>query len=115
MAKIYYYALPRGNKPVKEFIESLSEKQRAKIFRIFQVIQDYGIYSVPKHVKKLEGVPLWEIRILGGDNIRIIYVVITEANILALHGFIKKSKKTPSKEIEIALNRYSDWVERNIT
>lgn len=114
MVKIYYYTTTRGNKPVKDFIESLSEKQRAKIFRIFQVIQDYGIYSVPKHVKKLEGAPLWEIRILDAYSIRIIYVVITGADILTLHGFIKKSQKTPSKEIKIALNRYRDWSERNI-
>lgn len=114
MAKVYYYSNSKGEKPVKIFVESLSERPRAKIFRIFQIIEEYGINSIPRHVKKLEGLPLWEIRILGGQNIRVIYVIISGGNALALHGFIKKSQKTPQRETEIALNRYHDWIEKNM-
>jgi len=62
--------------------------------------------SVIPHIKKLTGTPLWEIRILGKDNIRIFYALMSKNGIIVLHGFIKKSLKTPSREIEVALHRY---------
>ena len=72
-------------------------------------MKDYGISSVLPHVKKLTGVPLWEIRILGRDNIRVFYVMPTGHTVLVLHGFIKKKQKTPLKEIAIAIGRLADW------
>ena len=103
---IYYYTSSRGENPVKDFIESLSKQQKAKVFRIFMHIEEYGLLSVIPHIKKLTGTPLWEIRILGKDNIRIFYAMMSKNGIIVLHGFIKKSLKTPSKEIEVALHRY---------
>jgi len=110
---IYYYHTSDGKIPIKEFIDSLSLKQQAKVLRIFQYIEEYGLQTVLPHVKKLSGLPLWEIRILGKDNIRIFYVVLLKETVLMLHGFIKKSQKTPQKEINIALNRYNDWQNRS--
>ncbi|HVF69430.1 MAG TPA: type II toxin-antitoxin system RelE/ParE family toxin [Xanthomonadales bacterium] len=106
--KVIYYTTPKGENPVKDFIESLSKKQKAKIFRIFLTLAEYGLLSILPHTKKLSGTPLWEIRILGQDNIRILYVTVERDNILVLHGFIKKKQKTPPKEIQIALMRYKE-------
>lgn len=108
MAIVIYYTTSKNN-PIKEFIESLSKQQKAKIFRIFTLLEEYGLSSVIPHVKKLSGTPLWEIRILGQDNIRIIYIYTKNNSILVLHGFIKKTQKTPNKEINIALRRFKDW------
>lgn len=71
--------------------------------------ESYGLETIRPYVKKLSGSPLWEIRILGKDNIRILYVGISGNNIVALHGFFKKTQKTPPKEIETALNRLKLW------
>lgn len=106
--KIEYYLNSKGENPVKKFIDSLSKKQKAKIFRIFLALQEYGLLSIMPHTKKLIGTPLWEIRILGQDNIRIIYVTIEQNSILVLHGFVKKKQKTPPREIQIALTRYNE-------
>jgi phage-related protein len=95
--------------PVKVFLESLQKPQKAKIFRIFQYIEFYGLSSVLPHVKKLAGTPFWEIRILGQDNIRILYISFHQNAILLLHGFIKKKQKTPPKEIDIALQRFNEY------
>ena len=104
MAKIeYYFDNNKKNSPPKIFIDSLSKKQKAKIFRIFLNIENYGLSSVQPHIKKLTGTPLQEIRILGQDSIRIIYTIKYKDIILILHAFIKKSQKTPEKEISIAL------------
>lgn len=110
--KVIYYISPKGNNPVKEFLESISKKQKAKVFKIFQLLQEYGLSSIIPHVKKITGTPLWEIRILGQDNIRVIYATIQKDFILVLHGFSKKTQKTPAKEITTSLRRYSDWKQR---
>jgi phage-related protein len=109
VTKVIYYTTPRGENPVKIFLESLQKRQKAKIFRIFQYIEFYGLSSALPHVKKLTGSPLWEIRILGQDNIRILYIGFKQNSILLLHGFIKKKQKTPPGEINIAMQRLNEY------
>lgn len=113
-SSIYYYITSRGENPVRDFIESLSYKQRAKIRRAFLAIKEYGLQALPAQIKKLKGFPLWELRIIGRDNIRVFYVPV-EGKVLMLHGFIKKAQKTPLQEIKIALRRYKLWIISQIT
>ncbi|MBI5614428.1 type II toxin-antitoxin system RelE/ParE family toxin [Candidatus Gottesmanbacteria bacterium] len=68
--QVYYYRSPSGEIPIEKFLDSLQDKQQAKILRIFQYIKEYGLSAILPHTKKLSGTPLWEIRILGKDNIR---------------------------------------------
>lgn len=112
MTTVIYYTTVQGENPISKFLDSLSGKQQAKILRIFRSIKDYGLQSVLPHVKKLTGTPLWEIRILGKDNLRIIYVIPYLKTVLVLHGFIKKTQKTPKKEIKTALNRYYQGLDK---
>src|SRR3989338_6000931 len=107
--KINYFIFSSRNNPVKDFIDSLEFKQKIKVFHIFKLIIEYGINSVPQHIKKLSGTPLWEIRILGKDNIRILYIISRRETVLLLHGFIKKTQKTNPKEINIAIKRWRQW------
>lgn len=109
MTKIIYYITANDDNPTKKFIESLTEKQQRKVAHIFAHINEYGLIPAIPHVKKLTSTPLWEIRILGQDNIRIFYATIVSDSILLLHGFIKKSQKTPAREIQTALKRLADW------
>lgn len=106
---IVYYVSPSGDNPVSDFLDSLSENQQTKVLRILSYIKDYGLSSVIPHTKKLTGTPLWEIRILGKDNIRILYGIPLSHAVLVLHGFVKKSQKTPTKEIKTAVFRYEQW------
>ncbi len=52
------------------------------------------------------GQELWEVRssLTGGKIARVIFCV-DESRLVLLHGFIKKSQKTPQREIELALKR----------
>lgn len=106
--RVDYYITPNKENPVKDFLNSLNKRQKAKIFRILQNIEDYGLSSVIPHLKKLSETPFWEIRVLGNDNIRVIYIVPTKTSILLLHGFQKKTQKTPQKEINTAYSRYQN-------
>lgn len=106
---------PSGNNPVSKFLDSLSPTQQNKLIRIFKHLETHGVRGPKQHLKKLSGTPLWEIRLLGKDNIRIVYAVVINNQVLLLHGFIKKKRKTPKKEIEISLTRYREWVNTNTT
>jgi len=110
--RIFYYTSTKGIIPAKKFLDSLEKSTKVKVFRIFQFYQSYGLTSIIPHTKKLKGYPLWEIRIRGKDNVRIIYAVYTKSSIIVLHGFLKKTQKTPQKNISIALERYKDWKKR---
>ena len=107
--KIHYYTLPNGNNPFSEFLDSLDYKQQTKILRLIFQIKEYGLISILPHTKKLSGTPFWEIRILGKDNLRVIYIIQLKDEVIILHGFVKKSQKTSSKEINIAFKRFQDW------
>jgi len=69
ITSIFYYKDKNSKEPSRSFIDSLNNTQKAKVFRIFQNIEQCGLSSVQLHTKKLKGTPLWEIRILGGDSI----------------------------------------------
>ncbi len=109
MTKVIYYTNTTGENPAEKFLDSLQKLDKAKIMRILRYIEIYGLITVLPHVKKLTGTPLWEIRILGKTSIRIVYITLQEDAILLVHGFLKKTQKTPSKEIGLALSRIQDW------
>lgn len=109
---VTYYISPGGDNPVSEFLDTCSKKQQVKILRIFQYLQEYGFLAAIPHIKKLSGTPFWEIRILGKDNIRIIYVYDCGKMIVVLHGFVKKGQKTPTGEMKICDQRYRELKNR---
>lgn len=112
---VIYYVDANARSPVKDFIDSLNEKQQDKIVRAIYPIAEFGIGTHLRNTKKLSGTDLWEIRILGKDSIRIIYVLELRNAILVLHIFIKKSQKTPTNEIKIAERRLQEFRSRNRT
>jgi phage-related protein len=107
---VVYYSTLRGDRPVGDFLDSLSKLQQTKILRVINIIKTYGLEQARPYVKKLINTPFWEIRILGKDNIRAIYVVPYKDTVLILHGFVKKSQKTPEKELNLVYKRYKEWL-----
>ena len=106
---IELYENAQGDKLVQEFIDSLETKTQLKVTRAIELLQSFGLAGGYPHIKKLSGSDLWEYRILGSDNIRMLYVSITGRTFLVLHGFLKKKQKTPSKEIKIASERFLEY------
>lgn len=94
--KVYYYISSSGDNPVKDFLDE-RPSVKSKAFKIFKYIKEFGLTTAIPHIKKLTNTPLWEIRILGEDSVRILF--------LLLHAFIKKTNKTPLREIRVALSR----------
>ncbi len=112
--KIQIYKSVSGGKPPEDFLNSLDEKARLKVSRTFELLEQFGLEGAYPHAKKITGTPLWELRILGADSIRIFYVTITGKIFLLLHGFKKKKQKTPPKEIKIAEERLKEYQSRKL-
>ena len=95
----------------KEFIDSFDLKTRKKIYYVLQLAKTT---KDPELFKKLAGTEIQEFRILYNrvkyrlfafwDNKRNAYVLCT-------HGIIKKTDKTPVKEIEKAENMRKQYFE----
>lgn len=106
--KILLYRTLQGESPVQEFIDSLELRAQAKVYDAINLLRSFGIKLGPPHVKKLTGTEMWELRILGADSIRVLYIAITGKTFLILHGFKKKKDKTPPKEIRVAEERLAN-------
>jgi phage-related protein len=91
---------------VREELDVLPADMKARFRRIVELIQCYGFDQVREpHVRRLEG-PLWEMRMKGKDGIsRAIYVTARERRVVVVRVFVKKTQKTPRREINLALAR----------
>ena len=106
--KILLYQTLQGDSPVKEFIDGLEQRAQAKVYDAINLLSSFGIRLGSPHVKKVTGTEIWELRILGADSIRVLYIAIIGKTFLILHGFKKKKDKTPPKEIKTAEQRLAD-------
>ena len=94
------------NEVVDQELEALPADVRARFVRIAQLIETLGLprVSMP-HVRHLEG-PLWEMRMTGRDGIaRALYVTAMRKRVVVVRVFVKKTQRTPRREIELALGR----------
>ena len=94
------------DKTVDAEIEALPNDQKSKFFWISQLIEEHGLERVREpYVKHLES-GLWEIRMKGRDGISCaLYVVAKPKRVVVLRVFVKKTQKTPRKEIRLALKK----------
>lgn len=114
--EIEYYVTNSGNCPVKEFVDSLSPEGKARYIFITKLMKDYGINVREPYVKQITGHrKLFEIRLKDRSGIsRILYFAHTGRKLVLLHGFTKKTDKTPKKEIETAEQRMKDYIAREV-
>jgi phage-related protein len=84
----------------------LPEDMRARLVRIAQLIEEIGLERVGEpHVRHIEG-RLWEMRLKGRSGIsRALYVTAVGRRVVIVRVFIKKTEKTPQREIDLALSR----------
>ena len=110
---VEFYEDADGDKPVEEFLLSLDVKMRAKLLGILEILQEKGNLLRELYSKHLED-GIFEIRgKVGTDISRVLYFFFYDRKIILTNGFIKKSQKTPKKEIQMAKNRRHDYIERS--
>ncbi len=106
------YEKETGEVPVEDFLNSLDVKMRAKMFGMIGLLQEKGNQLREPYSKHLED-GIFELRCKVGSNItRVLYFFYYEGQIILTNGFVKKTQKTPSGEIELAKQRRTDYIER---
>ena len=118
MFEVEFYEDRGGNEPIKDFIVELqakgqtskSERIRSeKILTYIRVLQEYGTRAGEPYVKHIED-DVWELRPLDD---RIFFFYFRDNTFVLLHHFLKKTKKTPRREIEQAKRNIADHLERS--
>lgn len=101
-----FFVEERGTSPVEEFLESLDPKTQARFRWSMEQLRVRNVQAREPLVRHLEG-DLWELREESRTNIyRIIYFFFTGRRIVFLHGFQKRSQRTPRRELVIARQRH---------
>lgn len=90
----------------KAVLRALPVDIQANFSRISTLIETHGLERMREpHVKHLRG-PLWEMRLKGRDGIaRAAYVTAKGRRVIVVHVFVKKTQRTPAREIALALAR----------
>ena len=100
----YFYRTDSGREPVREWLQGLKPADRKIIGEDIKDVEFSWPIGMPL-VRSL-GRDLWEVRSnLTGSKIARVVFCVDESRMVLLHGFIKKSQKTPQKEIDLALKR----------
>ncbi len=109
--KIDFYQLPDGSSPILDWFREQEPKVQARLARVFDLLQESGTSVGMPHVRSITGSKLFEIRAEQDTNIyRILYFAYTGQRFILLHGFQKKTQKTPKKELEIAEARLNEFL-----
>jgi len=116
MYRIRFFKDRRGREPIKEYIAELAASNSKDSQIKFQKISDYLKYLSEKgkqaqepYAKHLDG-DIWELRPIRD---RILFAAWDGESFILLHHFVKKTQKTPKKEIDQAKRNLADFRERS--
>lgn len=100
---VVFFRTEQGNEPVREWLLSLAKAERKVIGE--DVLKVQYCWPIGKPLVSNLGNGLWEVRSRLGNRVaRVIFCVEGSAMVL-LHGFIKKTQKTPKQELDLAVKR----------
>ncbi|OGH64245.1 MAG: hypothetical protein A2821_01970 [Candidatus Magasanikbacteria bacterium RIFCSPHIGHO2_01_FULL_41_23] len=109
--RVQYYTNSRTfQKPARDFIFSLPQKVKAKIFKYIEELRTHDGYLDEPYSRHIEG-KIRELRVdFARSRHRIFYFCFVNKKIILLHGFLKTSAQTPTTEIQRAVQEYKDVV-----
>jgi phage-related protein len=99
-----FYELPSGRVPVREWLKSLDKTDRKIIGEDIKDVEFSWPIGMP--LCRVLGKGLWEVRsdVTQGRIARVLFCIHGDRMVL-LHGFIKKTQKTPNADLELAMKR----------
>lgn len=108
---VYFYKDSNtGNSLVKEYIAQLPFKQKTKVLKYIEFLRVNRGYLDEPYSKHIQG-KIRELRVdFSKDKHRIFYFAFVGKKIILLHAFLKKSKKTPKREVNKAINNYNNFI-----
>lgn len=110
--EIVFYRDKNGKEPLAEFLNGLPVKTRARVVKLFDLLASAGVLLKEPYTRQIRG-KIRELRVKDNlGHIRVLYFTFTGRRFVLLHGFLKKTDKTPEREIEIAEKRMKEYTER---
>ena len=100
---VIFYCTASGREPVREWLKSLPSEEHKVIGEDIKTVQ-FGFPLGMPLVRKLKP-KLWEVRSMLPDRIARVLFTIYDDCIVLLHGFVKKSQKTPVDDLALAMKR----------
>jgi phage-related protein len=100
---VIFYKTEAGNEPVREWLKSLPRNGRKTIGEDIKTAQ-YGWPLGMPLIRKIER-GLWEVRADISTGIARVFFTVMDGLMILLHGFVKKSQKTPPNELATARRR----------
>jgi phage-related protein len=104
---VVFYRSESGNEPVREWLKGLPRDNRRQIGEDIKTAQIGWPLGMPL-IRKID-TDLWEVRTTLESGIARVFFSVDEACMVLLHGFIKKSQKTPQNELKTALTRLGNY------
>lgn len=101
-----FYQSANGVEPVRSWLKRLAVEDRRVIGKDIMIVEYGWPVGMPvcRSITAYKG--LWEVRSqLGDSRIARVLFCIVNGQMVLLHGFIKKSQKTPKGELELAAKR----------
>ena len=108
--RVVFFKTDQGREPVRAWIRSLTQAEQHTIGSDMLAIQ-YGWPLGMPLVRKLEE-ELWEMRSTLDNRIARVLFTVQGAVLVPLHGFIKKSQKTPKADLDLARRRLRELKRR---
>ncbi len=113
--KVDFYEDGDGNAPVEEFLESLPDKQKAKLIALLKILEQQGPDLPFPYSSGVEG-KIRELRTqFGKTNLRVLYFADKNRAFILLHGVVKDTAKLEKSDIAKARERMEDhnkWLEK---
>jgi len=101
---VRFYCSETGREPVREWLRSLDAADRRTIGQDLMRVQFGWPIGMPLVRSLKDG--LWEVRSsLPSQQIARVLLCFHDGMLIVLHGFIKKTQKTPSNDLELAKRR----------
>jgi len=106
---VVFYRTPAGSEVVRDWLKGLAEADRTIIGQDLMRVQFRWPVGMPLCGPLGDG--LWEVRSnLSSNRIARIFFCFTEGRLVALHGIIKKTQKTPTPDLELARKRKREFI-----
>ena len=102
-----FFKSEAGNEPVRDWLRSLPKHERRAIGEDIAYVQYKWPIGKPR-VDHLRGA-IWEVRTALENRIARTLFGVSGERMILLHGFIKKTRKTPDGEIALADKRLKEW------
>ena len=104
---LYFYRSAGGREPVRKWLKALDEPDRQTVGQDLMRAQWRWPVGMPLCRAMEQG--LWEIRTdLPSGRIARVLLCLHAGSLVALHGFIKKTQKTPEDELALARKRQKE-------